>query len=70
MVRAWRISPDVAVIPINGDGSVEAEETIRGGQSGRFVLGDAAGDGQSLLDSWSSQVAGAIGFGLRQTAGH
>jgi len=29
MVRAWKAPLDVAVIPINGDGSVQAEETIR-----------------------------------------
>jgi hypothetical protein len=29
MVRAWRAPLDVAVIPINGDGSTEATETIR-----------------------------------------
>jgi hypothetical protein len=29
MVRAWRAPLDVAVIPINGDGSPEAAETIR-----------------------------------------
>jgi hypothetical protein len=29
MVRAWQAPLDVAVIPINGDGSAEAEETIR-----------------------------------------
>ncbi len=29
LVRAWGAPLDVAVIPINGDGSVEATETIR-----------------------------------------
>ncbi len=29
MVRAWQIPLDVAVIPINGDGSAQATETIR-----------------------------------------
>ncbi len=30
MVRAWGAPLDVAVIPVNGDGSVQAEEKIRG----------------------------------------
>ncbi len=29
MVRAWRVPLDVAVVPINGDGSAQAAQTIR-----------------------------------------
>ncbi len=36
MVRAWRAPLDVAVIPINGDGSPEAAETIRALRAGDF----------------------------------
>lgn len=36
MVRAWRAPLDVAVIPINGDGSPEAAETIRTLQANDF----------------------------------
>jgi len=36
MVRAWRGPLEVAVVPINGDGSPEAEETIRALQAGDF----------------------------------
>jgi len=36
MVRAWRAPLDVAVIPINGDGSYEASETIRALQASDF----------------------------------
>ena len=36
MVRAWRAPLDVAVIPINGDGSPAASETIRGLQARDF----------------------------------
>ncbi|MDP1572801.1 MAG: hypothetical protein Q8M04_00975 [Pseudomonadota bacterium] len=36
MVRAWRAPLDVAVIPINGDGSPEASETIRALQASDF----------------------------------
>jgi hypothetical protein len=37
MVRAWRAPLDVAVIPINGDGSPEASETIRALQASDFA---------------------------------
>lgn len=36
MVRAWRIPLDVAVIPINGDDSPEARDTIRALQASDF----------------------------------
>lgn len=36
MVRAWSAPLDVAVIPINGDGSVQAEQTIRALQVSDF----------------------------------
>ena len=36
MVRAWRAPLEVAVIPINGDGSPEAAETIRALQASDF----------------------------------
>jgi len=36
MVRAWRVPLDVAVIPINGDGSVQAEEAIGALRVGDF----------------------------------
>ena len=36
MVRAWRVPLNVTVIPINGDGSPEASETIRALQASDF----------------------------------
>ena len=36
MVRAWRVPLDVAVIPINGDGSPEARDMIRALQASDF----------------------------------
>ena len=36
MVRAWRVPLDVAVIPINGDGSAQAAQTIRTLQASDF----------------------------------
>jgi hypothetical protein len=36
MVRAWRAPLEVAVIPINGDGSAQAAETIRALQASDF----------------------------------
>lgn len=36
MVRAWQVPLDVAVVPINGDGSPEAEQTIRALQASDF----------------------------------
>lgn len=37
MVRGWRAPLDVAVIPINGDGSPQASESIRALQAGDFA---------------------------------
>jgi len=37
MVRAWRAPLDVAVIPINGDGSAQADEAIRTLQAADFA---------------------------------
>ncbi len=36
MVRAWRAPLDVAVVPVNGDGSVQAEDAIRALQASDF----------------------------------